>query len=359
MGVLTLDEIVMAKCLGFAEYGMGNVAPNPMVGCFIVENPQSDDLNGEIIGHGFHEEFGKAHAEVNAINSVIDKSRLENATLYVNLEPCCHHGKTPPCTELIISSGIKKVVIGNVDSNPLVGGAGVERLKSAGIEVVSGILNEECRKLNKRFFTYHEKKRPYIILKWAQSKDGFISKYPVPKNRTENMITGTESQKLVHEWRSHEMAIMVGTNTAIADDPELTVRLAYGKNPLRVVVDRDLRIPKGNKIFNANAKTLLFTQQRNVTGYNPGTEIISEYFDEQIEEKILQHLWKKKISSLIIEGGQITLNHFIEKNLFDEARVFYSEKIVETGVKAPLLNLNHSEEKKVGDDLLKVFYQDF
>jgi diaminohydroxyphosphoribosylaminopyrimidine deaminase/5-amino-6-(5-phosphoribosylamino)uracil reductase len=206
----------MQRCLELAIKGLGNVAPNPMVGCVIV-------CDGEIVAEGYHEQYGSGHAEPNAIKQVSD-AILQKSTLYVTLEPCSHHGKTPPCADLIISKGIKKVVVGNLDSNPLVSGRGIQKLKDAGIEVEYGILDKECRELNKRFFTFHEKKRPYIILKWAQTQDGFISHWPLPENKEDNWITGKESKTLVHQWRTEEQAILIGYNTLLADNPFLNSR---------------------------------------------------------------------------------------------------------------------------------------
>ncbi len=223
----------MQRCLELAAKGLGNVAPNPMVGCVIV-------CDGEIVAEGYHEQYGCGHAEPNAIKQVSD-AILKKSTLYVTLEPCSHHGKTPPCADLIISKGIKKVVIGNLDSNPLVSGRGIQKLKEAGIEVEHGILDKECRALNKRFFTFHEKKRPYIILKWAQTQDGFISHNPLPENKEDNWITGKESKALVHQWRGEEQAILIGYNTALVDNPLFTMhRLVKGKNPIRLIIDKTL-----------------------------------------------------------------------------------------------------------------------
>ena len=241
----------MQKCLELAQKGRANTAPNPMVGCVIVHD-------GKIIGEGFHEQFGQAHAEVNAVDSVQDKSLLRSSTLYVNLEPCAHFGKTPPCSNLIIEYNIPKVVIGCVDTFSEVSGKGIKKMKAQGIEVISGVLNKESRELNKRFFTFHEEKRPYIILKWADSADGFIA----PENQTEAFwMTSAESKKIVHQWRAEEMGILVGTETAIKDNPSLSVREVTGKNPIRFVLDKNLRLSPNLSIFDEQASTFVLTEK--------------------------------------------------------------------------------------------------
>ena len=334
----------MNQCLLLAEKGLGNVAPNPMVGCVIVHD-------GQVIGEGYHMQYGGPHAEVNAINNVKDKSLLASSTLYVNLEPCSHFGKTPPCSDLIIEHKLKRVVIGSLDTNPLVAGKGIEKLKAAGIEVVSGVLNEECRLLNKRFFTWHEKKRPYIILKWAQTKDGFISK-KAPFNKDDNWITSSESKKLVHEWRGQEQAIMVGTTTALVDDPQLTVRLTSGKNPLRVVIDRELKISANNLIFSKDAETLVFTEKKVADGQN--VKYIQVDFSKDVIAQILDHLYNEKINSILIEGGTKLLQGFIDNGLWDEARIFTGSKKFNEGVKSPIIRGKEISTISIGEDTLRV-----
>ncbi|HRS53852.1 MAG TPA: bifunctional diaminohydroxyphosphoribosylaminopyrimidine deaminase/5-amino-6-(5-phosphoribosylamino)uracil reductase RibD, partial [Bacteroidales bacterium] len=253
------DALYIRRCFDLARLGMGKVAPNPMVGCVIVNG-------NKIIGEGYHQEYGGYHAEVNAINSVIDKDLLKTAVLYVNLEPCAHYGKTPPCTDLIISSQIPKVVISNVDPFEKVAGKGINKLRAAGISVIVGVLKQDGKELNKRFFTFCEQKRPYIILKWAQSLDGFIDK---ERNSNEKLkgptwITGDFFKKVVHKWRAEEQAIMVGTNTAINDNPKLTVREVPGKNPLRIVIDRVLKLPHNLNLFDSSTPTLVLTEQKNI-----------------------------------------------------------------------------------------------
>lgn len=332
----------MQRCLELAAKGLGNVAPNPMVGCVIV-------CDGKIVAEGYHEQYGSGHAEPNAIKQVSD-AILEKSTLYVTLEPCSHHGKTPPCADLIISKGIKKVLIGNLDSNPLVSGRGIQKLKDAGIEVEHGILDKECRELNKRFFTFHEKKRPYVILKWAQTNDGFISRLPLPENKEDNWITGKESKSLVHQWRAEEQAILIGFNTALVDNPLLTTRLAKGKNPVRLIIDEKLDLPHNLNIFNNEAKTIVFNSMKGSEHDN--IRYVRIDFHNMIQE-ILNECYVLNISSIIIEGGTKTINEFIQKNTWDEARVFVNpNKTFEQGIAAPVISFNQSAPNQIGDDLL-------
>lgn len=338
------NEHYMKRCFELALKGLGQVAPNPMVGCVIVKD-------GEIIAEGYHKEYGKAHAEVNAINVLGPSFDFSDCTLFVNLEPCSHQGKTPPCSDLLVTKKFKKVVICNTDTNPLVGGKGIERLKNEGIEVESGILEKEGRELNKRFFTFHEKKRPYIILKWAQTNDGFVSKNPIPQNKSENWITGEESKKLVHEWRAQEQAIMIGTTTALNDNPELTVRLAKGKNPIRIVLDKDLKLPSTLNIFNDTAETLVFTGLQKTSTNNINYFKID--FSAKVLEQVLNTLYTLNISSVIIEGGTTLLQSFINENLWDEARVFVNpDKNYGSGIKAPPFNLSKAPQERSGGDNL-------
>lgn len=334
----------MRRCLELAVQGLGHVAPNPMVGSVLVHD-------GRIIGEGWHQAYGQAHAEVNAIAAVQDESLLKDCTLYVNLEPCSHHGKTPPCADLIIAKGIPRVVVGNVDTNPLVGGRGIAKLEAAGIEVIHGVLNDECRKLNKRFFTFHEQKRPYVILKWAQTADGFISKAPVPVNRSENQITGVEAQKLVHLWRSQEQAIMVGTNTVLADDPQLTTRLVSGKNPVRVVLDKTLKLGRDKAVFNEQAPTIVFNA---IDDHHHGhIRHVRIDFEKPLVPQVLYGLYRQNISSLIVEGGTALLQSFIESGLWDEARVFENPQLAfGSGLRAPVLDLSGAISQPLGNDQL-------
>ena len=339
---MNTHETYMQRCLELAAKGLGKTGSNPMVGCVIV-------YNDKIVGEGYHEQFGGPHAEPNAIKLVSDEL-LKQSTLYVNLEPCSHHGKTPPCADLIISKGIKKVVVGNLDSNPLVSGKGIQKLKDAGVEVEQGILEKECRELNKRFFTFHEEKRPYIILKWAQTQDGFISRWPLPENSEDNWITGNESRTLVHQWRAQEEGILIGYNTLIADNPFLTVRLAEGRNPVRLLMARETSFPEGLNIFNKDAKTVVFN--------NSGDAIIDGVEFIKIDwankaKAVLGYCHAYNISSIIIEGGTNTIYNFMNQNLWDEARVFVnSNKKFEHGIAAPEINLTNASSEKIGDDIL-------
>jgi diaminohydroxyphosphoribosylaminopyrimidine deaminase/5-amino-6-(5-phosphoribosylamino)uracil reductase len=322
-------EYYMHRCIELARLGFAKTAPNPMVGAVITHN-------GKIIGEGYHHKYGGPHAEVNAINSVADKSLLSSSTLYVNLEPCVHFGKTPPCCDLIIQYKIPRVVVANIDPNPVVKGKGLEKLKQSGIEVVTDILKKEGEELNKRFFSFYRKSRPYIILKWAQTEDGYIDVTRHPSQHQEpTWITTEEARILVHKWRSEEQAIMVGTNTAFIDNPRLNVREWVGKSPLRIIVDRSLRLPQNLHVFDGSAQTIIFTQREVEEQDNPNTEFITIPFDEYLPEHMLGELYRKKVQSLIIEGGAKLINSFLEANLWDEARIFIGKKYFISGVEAP------------------------
>ncbi len=342
---MNLQETYMMRCLELARGGIGNVAPNPMVGCVIVHNDK-------IIAEGFHKQYGGAHAEVEAINTIENKQVLKEATLYVNLEPCSHHGKTPPCADLIIKYKIPHVIIGTLDTNSKVAGQGIKKLIEAGVDVNCGVLEEECRSLNKRFFTFHEEKRPYVILKWAQSIDGYIDiNRKIGDGKAPIKISNAEASNLVHQWRSEEQAIMVGTNTALLDNPQLTVRNVKGKNPLRVVIDKEGKIPSTHYLVSDNEPTLLFTYSTDKTDKNK--EFVSLRNADNIIEEILTTLFERGIQSVIIEGGSKLLNSFIEKDLWDEARVIIGQQKIENGIKAPLLKQQPiSEENLNGDTIL-------
>ena len=337
----------MQKCLQLAKKGSGEVAPNPMVGCIIVHEEK-------IIGKGFHKKYGTAHAEVNAINSVKNKELLKSATLYVNLEPCAHYGKTPPCADLIIKYKIPNIVIGSIDPNSLVQGKGIERLIKSGCKVNNGVLEEECKELNKRFYTFHKKKRPYIILKWAQTMDGFID---VKRNKQDIgkplQISNERSRKLSHKWRSEEQAIMVGTNTALLDNPRLTTRKIAGKNPLRIVIDKELNIPSIYHLFDGSTPTVIFTGVRKKSKNN--LEYVTINFNKNISKQILSELYKRKTQSVIIEGGTKLLSSFIEINLWDEARVFVSNKKLKAGIKAPDIKAKGTSTENVDSDKLFIY----
>jgi diaminohydroxyphosphoribosylaminopyrimidine deaminase/5-amino-6-(5-phosphoribosylamino)uracil reductase len=337
----------MMRCIELAKKGLGTTYPNPLVGCVIVHE-------NEIIGEGWHLKSGQPHAEVNAIESVDNKSLLKNANLYVNLEPCCHYGKTPPCTDLIIENGIKSVIVGSLDPNPNVSGNGIAKLEQSGTKVIQGVLWEVCDRLNKRFFNYHQKKRPYIILKWAQSKDGFIAPDKNTRNGNEpHWISNRHSRQLVHKWRSEEQAIMVGTQTVIDDNPSLSTREWNGSSPIRIVIDRTLRIPKESVIMDGSIKTIVLTEKE-----KESTELLI-YKTIDLGRKSIQYicntLYDFGIQSVIIEGGVITLQHFIDSTIWDEARVFKSNRYLEDGIKAPVMELKNRIEKNIQSDTLIVY----
>ena len=331
----------MKKCLELATKGMGYVSPNPMVGCVVV-------FNNQIIGEGYHEEYGTAHAEINAIENVKNKSLLKKSTLYVNLEPCVHFGKTPPCTNLIIESEIPKVVIGCRDSYSEVSGKGIEKMQNIGIEVIVGVLEKESRELNKRFFTFHEKKRPYIILKWAESKDGFMA--PLNQNKP-FWMTSSESKKLVHKWRAEEEAILIGRITAKKDNPSLTVRKVAGSNPIRIIIDKNLTLSGDLNLFNSEAKTIIFNVIKSEE--NDTNQFIKIDFNYLIKN-ILEELHKQNIQSVKIEGGSITLQSFIDANIWDEARIFTANKLFAQGLKTPIIEGEIILEEEIGTDTLEI-----
>ena len=348
---MKIHENYINRCIQLAKNGLGNTYPNPLVGCVIVHQDK-------IIGEGWHQKAGGYHAEVNAINSVMDKSLLDKATLYVSLEPCNHFGKTPPCSDLIISHQIPKVIIGTIDPYDEVAGKGVEKLKKQGCEVVVGVLAKECVELNKRFFNYHTKKRPYIILKWAETKDGFIDIDRQVINGDEakpNWITNQYSRQLVHKWRAEEQAIMIGTNTVINDNPKLDVRNWFGKNPIRIVIDKNLRTPDNYRIFDGSVKTIMVTEkEKDLTLNNLFFEQID--FSKNIAKKICKVLYKHEIQSVIIEGGSQTLQTFIDANLWDEAKIFVGEVAFSKGILAPKIKGVVSDPKMIRSDVLKVLY---
>lgn len=354
-----LDRMYMQRCLELAMNGIGNVAPNPMVGAVIVHN-------NKIIGEGFHAHYGEAHAEVNAINSVKDKSLLKDSTMYISLEPCSHYGKTPPCTDRIIELGIPNVVVATTDPNPKVSGRGIDILRQQGCNVTVGVLEDEAVELNRRFITYHTQKRPYVILKWAQTIDGFIDAIRQPSDPIEPIwITNEHARSLVHRWRSEEQAILVGTNTVERDNPHLNVRNWCGRAPIRVVVDRKLRLPKESHVFDGSQTTLLFmgnnssslARKPEFSGI-PNLEMITIDFVKGIEAQILKELGNRDIISVIVEGGATLLNSFIQKGLWDEARVFVGNKFFGDGVKAPLFKGNPVTFDEIGDSKLFVYRND-
>jgi diaminohydroxyphosphoribosylaminopyrimidine deaminase / 5-amino-6-(5-phosphoribosylamino)uracil reductase len=344
---MELSEKYMFRCLELARLGAGEVAPNPMVGSVIVHNQK-------IIGEGFHRKYGQPHAEVNAINDVADLDLLKDSTLYVSLEPCAHHGLTPPCSDLIIEKQIPRVVIGIEDPFSEVAGKGIEKLLKAGIEVKRGVLESECRELNKRFFTFHEKKRPYIILKWAQTLDGFID---VDRTREDygepTWITGDLALRLVHKIRSKEAAILVGTKTAEKDNPSLTVRHWAGNNPLRIVIDKNNKLSGNLNLFDDSSKTLIFSSNELVQ--NEWNEWVKIDFQKEVIPRILSELSSRKILSVIVEGGKFLLEKFIESDLWDEMHVFTGNKFFTEGVRAPSVKGKLYAEELLDGDRITVF----
>ncbi|WP_259015355.1 bifunctional diaminohydroxyphosphoribosylaminopyrimidine deaminase/5-amino-6-(5-phosphoribosylamino)uracil reductase RibD [Emticicia fluvialis] len=337
-----MEEKYMLRALQLAELGRGLVSPNPMVGCVIVHNNQ-------IVGEGWHKKYGDWHAEVNAVNSVKDPTILAECTVYVTLEPCAHFGKTPPCADLLVKHQVKKVVICNHDPFPLVAGKGIEKLRNAGIEVETGLLKEKGRELNARFFTYVEKKRPYVLLKWAETADGFIA----GENYKPVKISNGLSHKIAHKWRSEEDAMMVGTNTARFDNPLLNVReWEGGKNPVRIVIDRKLQLPQSLHLFDNTQDTLVINDATDKTeGRNTYLKVD---FGGSFIENLLQELYQRKVQSVYIEGGTKLLQSFIDAQLFDEIRVFRCPGHLGKGVAAPMMpNYIEVAEKQnlLGDEL--------
>ncbi len=336
------DSYFMQRALELAEFGRGLVSPNPMVGCVIV-------CDGQIIGEGWHQHYGGPHAEVNAIKAVVNQELLSRSTCYVTLEPCSHLGQTPPCADLLIEKGLSKVVIGCLDSNPLVGGKGVAKLKSAGIEMQQGVLEADCQRLNRTFFTFIEKKRPYIILKWAQTNDGFIAR----DNYDSKWISNIESRTLVHQWRAEEDAILVGKNTAKYDNPTLNVRLWEGKNPLRIVLDKGLELESTLNLFDQSQDTLVYNTLKDARVKNLEHVMLRK---ENFLETMLADLYKRKVQSLLVEGGAAVLKSFMNLGLWDEARVFTSKKEFGKGIKAPVIRVMSEQVKEINGDELKIYY---
>ncbi len=367
---INIHEQFMQRCLQLAKLGAGHVAPNPMVGAVLVHE-------GKIIGEGYHQKYGEAHAEVNCIASVKDekKNLISQSTLYVSLEPCSHYGKTPPCTDLIIKNKIPKVVIGCRDPFTEVDGKGIEKLKTAGVEVTVGILEKECKDLNRRFITFHTKKKPYVILKWAQTVDGKIAptKSPFkgevykPSEASRLLISNEYSNRLVHKWRSEEAAILVGTNTAFLDDPQLTTRLWPGPSPIRMVIDMNLRLPSSLKIFNGEVPTIVFNKIKHSnesewSAPSPLVERAGVRYYQVTEEANLIHqiliaLYQLNIQSVLVEGGARLLQSFIDEEMWDEARIINNENlIINNGLPAPdLKNALKIEEQNIFSDKIEFY----
>ena len=364
----------MQRCLDLACNGLGPVAPNPMVGAVIVHHDR-------IIGEGFHTGYGKPHAEVEAVSQVKDQSLLPDSTLYVNLEPCNHQGKTPPCTDLILGKGIRRVVISQADPNPAACG-GISRLRANGVEVITGVLEPEARWLNRRFNTFHEQKRPYLILKWAQTTDGFVDTFrDKPGDQKPSRITDETCRRLVHKWRSEEQAILAGSQTILLDNPQLNVRAWSGNDPLRITIDRQGHLFTGNPpsiqpsepvtgnrqpttdqpqetyhILDQSVPTLVFTCTNQKNRLN--LEFIRISPDEPVWPGIMSDLYNRDIQSVLIEGGPTLLETLIRENLWDEARVFVGPGWFGTGVRAPHFPFQPHEQGEVGNSRFMRFYRE-
>ncbi|RIV49292.1 bifunctional diaminohydroxyphosphoribosylaminopyrimidine deaminase/5-amino-6-(5-phosphoribosylamino)uracil reductase RibD [Flagellimonas taeanensis] len=347
---MNIHQKYILRCMELGKKGLGTTAPNPMVGCVIVHD-------GKIIGEGFTSPYGGPHAEVNAINSVEDKSVLSQASLYVTLEPCSHYGKTPPCADLIIKHHIPEVFIGLKDPHDKVAGKGIQKLEEAGCKVTVGILEKECREHHKRFLTYQEKKRPYIILKWAETQDGFMA--PDDTKRKDKpepyWITNPYSRQLVHQWRSEEQAILVGTNTVLEDNPKLNTRDWAGKNPIRIVLDKNLRIDPDFHVLDGSVKTIVLTQQTDSSKFIQGIAYEVLDFNKPMAQQICEVLHKQSISSVIVEGGAKTLQTFIDEGLWDEARIFTGAIRFGNGIAAPKLNAVLQHRETILSDILSIY----
>jgi len=348
-----IHEKYISRCIQIAKNGEGSSYPNPSVGSVLVHNET-------IIGEGYTSPYGGSHAEVNAITSVKNKSLLKSATLYVTLEPCSHFGKTPPCSDFIIKHGIPKVVIGLKDPHVKVAGKGIQKLKNAGVTVITDILSDACRTHHKRFLTVQEKKRPYIILKWAETKDGFLAPKKALRNKEPQpyWITNAMSRQMVHQWRSQEQAIMVGTNTALEDNPKLSVRHWYGRSPIRIVIDQHLKIPKTHHLFDTSANTIVLTAQAKVT--SPATHISYEGIDfsKNVPSQVCEIALRYNIISILVEGGAMLLESFLRTNTWDESRVFMGNTYFKEGLKSPIPKGVIKCTKRVGTDKLNYYFND-
>lgn len=340
----------MQRALFLAQKGRFSTSPNPRVGAVIVHK-------NKIIGEGYHRQFGEAHAEPNAIDSVEDKSLLAESTLYVTLEPCSHHGKTPPCVDLILKHKIPEVCIASKDPFEKVNGSGIEKLREAGVNVKIGLLEREALELNKRFFTFHQKKRPYIILKWAETADSFIGRLQSDPMKEDSWITSTESKQLVHLWRAEEDGILVGSNTALADHPQLDCREVFGKNPLRILIDENLDVPLSFAIFNKKAPTIVFNAIKDEQNEHLRFIKLDFSSSEKLLTELLNHLHQHQIQSLIVEGGRQTLQAFIDQRLWDEIRQFKGEKCFKKGIPSPNFEAKLIHSENISGDDLKTYTQ--
>ncbi|MDF2830940.1 bifunctional diaminohydroxyphosphoribosylaminopyrimidine deaminase/5-amino-6-(5-phosphoribosylamino)uracil reductase RibD [Chryseobacterium indoltheticum] len=335
------EEFYIRRCIELAQKAIGNTYPNPLVGSVIVH----DD---KIIGEGYHHKAGESHAEINAINSVEDKSLIPESTIYVSLEPCAHFGKTPPCALKIVELGFKKVVIGAMDSHDKVNGKGKKIIQEAGIEVVSGVLEKECIELNKRFFTYHEKRRPFIILKWAESGDRFMDKDFKP-----TQISNALTKQFVHQLRSNEHSILIGTMTALRDNPSLTTREIVGRNPIRILIDIDLKVPTDFNVYSNEAETLVFNS---VKEGDEGNIKFIKTSRENFIENMLKTLHELQIQSIIVEGGSLVLQQFIDAGLWDETIIIKNKNLVlENGTKAPRFNKTPIDTRDFRDNIIEFY----
>lgn len=339
------DELYMARCIQIATNGLGNTYPNPFVGSVIVHQNQ-------IIGEGFTSAYGGSHAEVNAINSVKNQNLLEDSTLFVSLEPCAHFGKTSPCCDLIIQKKIPRVVVGTLDPFAKVNGEGIKRMQANGIDVRVGILEQDCLELNRRFFTFHQKKRPYIILKWAETADAYFA----PKSAEQKWITNVYSKQLVHWWRTQEQAILVGKNTALIDNPQLNARLINKHSPIRLLIDQHLQIPNNFHLYNKTVKTIIFNAIKEEIDDKIYFKQID--FNQNIIPQILKILYQENIQSVIVEGGVKTLNAFIEQNIWDEARILSSNEFWNDGIKSPEIKGSLLIQKTILNDKLRIIRND-
>ena len=346
---MVVEEKYMARCLSLALCGEGNTAPNPMVGAVIVHN-------GKIIGEGYHRKCGEAHAEVNAIASVKDESLLKEATLYVSLEPCSHYGKTPPCAELIIRKQIPRVVVGCLDPFPEVSGRGIRMLREAGVEVVTGVMETEALQLSPGFMTSQLLKRPYIYLKWAQSADGYLDKVRTDASKPAAILSSPETLRHVHHLRAKVAAIMVGTQTALLDNPSLTVRHWAGNSPVRVVIDRNLRIPACYHLLDGTVRTLVITGQTAVD--RPNVEYVTIDFSQDILPQVLYQLYLRKMTSLLVEGGAHLLQSFLKAGLWDEICREVSPAVLGAGVKAPDVTGTLCSFENHNGHLVQTFFPD-
>lgn len=349
---MSKSEQYMQRCLDLAILGTDSVSPNPMVGAVIV-------YQDKIIGEGFTSPYGGSHAEVNAVNAVLDHygreegaALLRQSTIYVSLEPCAHFGKTPPCADMLVQYELKRVIVGCLDPFAKVNGLGIEKLRNAGIEVEVGLLEKECQFLNRRFFTRIGKHRPYVILKWAQTSNGFFA----PTDSSQQWITNDASKQLVHKWRSEEDAILIGVHTALVDNPGLNTRLWKGRSPKRVLIDKNLSLPKDHTLFqNMDTDLIIFNAHK--TDWQGNVKFIElENFDLYLPQNILYQLYLMDVQSVIIEGGAKTLNHFIKAGLWDEARVFVGNTKWIDGVEAPTLPMEPTEIQQVSTDSLFFYY---